>query len=183
MSSIATDPLDLDFISDAGLRKTIKEAIEYIVALLGSTVTSEVSDLYIEETHRVIILYVASIIEAIFLHCFKEKKQVLHYLDYKFISALPSEYNYAGQPGSVVVAVQKELPRSDHQLGLHELVNFFKDKKLIKSETAADILEINDIRNTVHFTKPRTKSCDIDRVEFAFNTLVHIIKHSPKLLK
>lgn len=32
-------------------------------------------------------------------------------------------------------------------------------------------------------TKPRTKSCDIDRVEFAFNTLVYIIKHSPKLLK
>lgn len=182
MSSITPDPLDLDFISDAGLRKTIKEAIEYIVALLGIPLTSEMSSLYIEETHRVIILYVASIIEAIFLHCFKEKKQVLHYLDYKFISTLPSEYNYVGQQGLVVVALQKQVPRLDHQLGLHDLVNFFKDKKLIKSETAADILEINNIRNTVHLSKPRTKRCDIDKVEFAFNTLVHIIKNSPKLL-
>lgn len=183
MSALTHEVLDLNFISDRSLQKTIESAIEYIVSLLTLTEEDGRNSLFIEETYRVIILYVASIIEAIFLHCFKEKGHSILYTEYKHVKKLPGAFHYLNDNGSVIIAVENSVPKLEHQLGLHELVRFFKERKSIKPETALKILEINDIRNTVHLSKTRTKACDIDRVEFAFKILVHIIKNSPKLLK
>lgn len=183
MATLTSVGLDLDFISDASLRKTVIDTIEYMVALLATTEQDWASERYVDETHRIVVLYVASAMEAIFLYCFKIKGYEIPYFDYKYVQNLPPEYIYANQQGIVVVALQKKLSKSDHQLGLHTLVNFYKDKKSIKAETAEQILEINTIRNTVHLTKPRTHACDITHVEAAFDTLVHVIRNSPKLLK
>ena len=58
---------ELDFISDATLRKRVEDSIEYIYVLFDDAKKTE-NKLFQEETYRVIVLYVVSIIEAILLY-------------------------------------------------------------------------------------------------------------------
>ena len=60
------------------------------------------------------------------------------------------------------------------------MVHFMKNNNLMRKETAQKILDINDIRNTFHFTKPRNKiTCEIDGVEKAFELLLKVIENAP----
>lgn len=175
---------DLDFIKDADLRKTIENSIEYIYALLEQSKSNEQNELYREETRRVIILYVVSAIEAILLYFYKIRGEKIEYLEYKFVQHLPSEYEHNGKAGlPVVVAVQEKIEKQEHQIGLHDLVIFLKTKKLIQDKTADDILELNDVRNTLHFNKPRAKNCDVKQVEAALQLLVYTIERAPGVLQ
>lgn len=175
---------DLDFIKDAELRKTLEDSIEYIYALFERSKDDEQKELYKEETNRVIILYVISAIEAVLLYFYKARGEKIEYLEYKFVQTLPPEYGHSGKTGlPVVVAVQEKLEKQEHQIGLHDLVTFFRSKKLIQEKTAADILELNDVRNTFHFSKPRAKKCDLKRVEAALQLLVHTLERAPRVLQ
>ena len=175
---------DLDFIKDKELRKTLEDSIEYIYALFEQSNDDEQKELYREETRRVIILYVISAIEAVLFYFYKERGEKIEYPEYKFIQSLPPEFTHSGKAGlPVVVAVQEKLEKPEHQIGLHELVKFFKTKKLIQEKTATDILELNDVRNTFHFSKPRAKSCDLKRVESALQLLVRTLEKAPGVLK
>jgi len=140
-------------------------------------------DLYAEETRRIIILYVISAIEAILLYLYKERGESLEKIEYKYAHALPEKFLYDGKDGlPVVIAVQQRVPRKEYEIGLRELVYFFETKNLMKKETARDILDMNDVRNTFHFNKPRTKSCEINRVEKAMHLLVYTMERAPKTL-
>lgn len=175
---------DLDFIKDEKLHQTLEDAIEYIYALFEQSKIGEQKQLYKEETYRVIVLYVISAIEAVLLYFYKERGEKIESLEYKFIQLLGKGYEHNERKGmSVIVAVQEKVEKKEHQVGLHELVTFFRDKKLIKKETADDILELNGIRNTFHFNKPRTRDCDLERVEWALKLLVHTIEKAPLTLK
>lgn len=175
---------DLDFIKDKELRKTLEDSIEYIYTLFEQSKDDGQKELYREETHRVIILYVISAIEAVLLYFYKERGEKIEYLEYKFVQTLPTGYGHHGKTGlPVVVAVQEKLEKPEHQIGTHDLVNFFKTKKLIQEKTATDILELNDVRNTFHFSKPRAKNCDLKRVESALQLLVHTLEKAPRALK
>lgn len=175
---------DLDFIKNEELRKRIEDSIEYIYALLEQSKSNEQNELYREETRRVIILYVVSAIEAILLYFYKVRGEKIDYLEYKYVHPLPLEYGHTAKASlPVVVAVQEKMEKQEHQIGLHDLVMFFKTKKLIQEKTANDILELNDLRNTLHFSKPRDKNCDVKRVEAAFQLLVHTIERAPGVLQ
>lgn len=175
---------NLDFIQDAELRKTLTDSIEFIYALFEQSKGNGQKDLYKEETYRVIVLYVVSAIEALLLYIYKTRGEKLQYSDYKYIQILPKEFEHKDKIGSpVVVAIQEKVTRQDFQLGPHELVNFFKDKKIIKETTATEILELNETRNTLHFSKPRTKKCDLVQVESALKMLVYVIDRAPKALQ
>lgn len=175
---------DFEFIKDEELRKTIENSIEYIYTLLEQSKSNDQNELYREETRRVIILYVVSTIEAILLYFYKVRGEKIDYPEYKFVQILPSEYEHSGKPGlPVVIAVQEKLEKHEHQIGLYDLVFFFKTKKLIQEKTANDILELNDIRNTLHFNKPRSKNCDVKQVEAAFQLLVYTIERAPGVLQ
>lgn len=175
---------DLDFIEDTELRKRTEGSIEYSYALLEKSKNDEQSALYREETYRVIILYVVSAIEAILLYLYRVRGEKLVFLDYKFVQPLSPDYRHAKKVGlPVVVAVQEKMEKREHQIGLHDLVTFFKSKKLIKPRMVSDILELNDMRNTLHFGKTRTTDCDIKRVDDAFRLLAHTIELAPTLLQ
>jgi hypothetical protein len=175
---------DLGFIKDKGLRDTLGNSIEYIYALFENSKEGEQKDLYKEETYRVIILYVISAIEAVLLYFFKERGEKMENFEYRFVQSLPREYVHTLKKGlPVIVAVQEKIERKEYQIGLQNLVTFFKGKKLIEEKTADEILELNDIRNTFHFNKPRTKNCDLVRVESALKLLVYAIEKAPKALK
>src|SRR5581483_9479538 len=167
---------DLEFITDKGLRSTIEDSIEYIYALFEELKTGQKKKkLYVEETYRVIILYVISAIEAVLLYFYKERGEKIHSLEYKFVKSLPEGYSHKSKEGlPVVVAVQEKVEKDEHQIGLYDLVALFKNKKFIIERTSDDILELNDIRNTFHFSKPRTKKCELKHVESALNLLVYV---------
>lgn len=173
---------DLDFITDAGLRQTIENSTEYMYALSEEAKEKEKSDLYKEETYRVIMLYTVSVIEAVLLYLYKKHEDEMTFLDYKFVQPLPSEYGHSSNTNSrVVVAVQKREKMAEHKIGMGDLVCFFKERNLMKKETAEQILQINDLRNTFHLSKPRDKAvCDIVQVESALKLLVYVIQNAPK---
>ena len=175
---------DIDFIKDKELQKTLEGSIEYIYALFEQSKDDNQNELYREETHRVIILYVISAIEAVLLYFYKERGEKIEYLEYKFVQILPPEYKHSGKTGSsVAVAVQEKLEKKEYQIGLHDLVIFFKSKKLIQEKTATDILELNDVRNTFHFSKHRVQKCDLKRVEVALQLLVRTLEKAPGVLQ
>jgi len=177
---------DLDFIEDAELRKTLENSIEYISTLFKQSkdTEKEQTELYKEETYRVIILYVVSAIEAVLLYFYKVRGEKITYPEYKFVQILPEQFLYKEKEGSsVVVAVQETMEKKEHQIGLQDLAIFFKGKKLILEKTAIEILELNSLRNTFHFNKPRTNfTCDLKRVESALELLVRTLQNAPKAL-
>lgn len=175
---------ELDFIKDKELRKKLEDSIEYIYALFEQSKDDGQKKLYQEETYRVIILYIVSAIEAVLLYFYKVRGEKIEQTEYKFIQALPLQYGHIGKPGlPVIIAVQEKIEKREHQLGMHELITYFKGKKLIKEQTATDILDMNDVRNTFHFNKPRAHECDLKRVEKALQLLLHTIENAPKTLR
>lgn len=175
---------DLDFIKDEELHKTIEDSIEYIYVLFEQSKNNAQKELYLEETRRVIILYVVSVIEAILLYFYKARGEKIEYPEYKFIHTLPLEYEHHKKAGlPVIIAVQEKVEKQEHQIGLHDLVVFLGDKKLMQDKTADAILELNDVRNTFHLNKPRAKNCDVKRVESALQLLVHTIEKAPGVLQ
>ncbi len=175
---------DLDFINDGKLRNILENSIEYIYALYDRSKSAGQEQLYKEETYRVIILYVISAIEAMLLYFYKERGEKIEYFEYKFAEQLSEKYICKEKDNlPVVIAAREKIEKKDHQIGLYDLITFFLSKKLIQQKTADDILELNDVRNTFHLSKPRVKSCDIERVELALKLLVHTIEKAPLALK
>lgn len=175
---------ELEFIADTELRSRIKDAIEYIYALYERVKKEETNAMFQEETYRVIILYIVSILEAILLYVYKNNKDHVIREEYRYIQALPGEYKHsAKQDCPVVIAVRVPIPKED-RLGMDELVDFFVEKKILKLETANRMSELNNLRNTFHFSKKRDGSkCDVDQVERALELLVYTIEHVPYALK
>ncbi len=174
---------ELDFIKDKELKRTVEDSIQYLSLIFDNAEKSN-SNLYKEETYRVIILYVISIIEAILLYVLKKRDQKITHIQYKYVSSVEGSFMHSKLPESpVVIAVQKEVVKDERKIGLVDLVTFMEKKKLMSPDSALKILNINDIRNTFHFTKPRDKiTCEIKTVENALELLVNIIKRAPKVI-
>ncbi len=174
---------ELDFIKDRELKRTIKDSIQYFSLIFDSAKKSS-SDLYKEETYRVIILYVISIIEAILLYVLKKRGGEMMHIQYKFVSPIQESFKHAELPNSpVVIAVQKEEIKNERRIGLVDLVAFMEKSNLMSETFATKILDTNDIRNTFHFTKPRNKiTCEIETVENALELLVDTIKKARKAI-
>lgn len=174
---------DLGFIKDVDLRKTLEDSIEFIYVLRERSKYVGQNKLCQEEICRIIILYIVSAIEAVLLYFYKDRGEKIEYPEYKFVQLLPPEFGHSEKVGlPLVIAVQEKVERQEYQIGLHDLVIFFKDKKLMPGEIADDILELNDVRNTFHFSKSRIKSCDLGRVERALQLLVYTLEWAPKAL-
>ena len=175
--------MDLAFIKDTDRRESIETAMEDIYALYEESKGDHQHKSYSQETYRVIILYTVSTIEAILLYFYKVRGEKIEYVEYKFIQQLPSEYRHSEKSSSpVVIAVQEKHEKKDYQIGMFDLVVFFKEKKLIQEKTAQAILEINDVRNTFHFSKKSIEHCNIEQVEKALGLLVRTIEKAPSAL-
>jgi len=167
---------DLDFIKDGELRKTLEDSFEYVLALYTLTKDPKQSEIFRNETYRVIIIYVVSFIEAVLLYRYREGGVKFKSYEYKYIQSLVDEYKHIQKPNSqVVIAVQENVEKKDHQIGLNDLVILFKKNKVLKAKTADNILDINEIRNTLHFNKPRTKNFDLNMVNKALQLIIVIL--------
>ena len=184
MTTKMSNKNDLSFLKNEELSKTIEDSIQYIQIILEESEKHE-SALYKEETYRVILLYVISIIEAILIKVLELRKEQIISTEYKYVSLLDKKLKHADLPkGKVVIAVQEKTKKDSRRIGLVELVNFMQKNGLMEKQITQDILDINDIRNTFHFTKPRDKiTCEIIIIEKALELLVNIIKKAPDTIK
>lgn len=174
----------LDFIADKELRKTLEDSIEFVYTLHEGSKAADSNFLYQEETCRVIILYIISAIEAVLLYFFKLRNDKIEKKEYKCIQQMPAEYSHSEKIGSrVVVAIQEMVAKKEYEIGLHDLVTFYEERKMIRKDTAEKILELNDVRNTFHFSKARNKKCDLPRVEGALSLLLYVLEKAPGGLK
>jgi hypothetical protein len=173
----------LTFIKNIALKKAIKDSIEYMNILFDSANDSS-SNAFKEETYRVIILYVVAVIEAVLLCVLKERDDQISVLDYKIPREICKKVKHQDYPqGTFVTAIQCKEIKPDQQIGVQDLVMFMVNNKLMKDDTAKDILEINNIRNTFHLNKPRTDiKLELNKVEKAFSLLYKIIKGAPKAI-
>ncbi len=175
--------IELDFIKDLDLKRTLENSLDFVYSFRERFEDFPENKFHQEENHRIVILYVVSAIEALLLYFYKDRGEKTVNTDYKFIHTLPNEFIHCKKSFSpVVIAVQEKTEKLDRNITLRDLVSFFKDKKLIQEVTANKILELNDVRNTFHFSKPRAKNCDLARVESALNLLVYTLERAPKAL-
>ena len=174
---------DFDFIKDSLLRKNIEDSIEYIYLLHQESKEKGKNILYKEETNRVIILYVISVIEALFLYFYKNISEKDVNIDYKVLQELPKDIISKKEKGKIVLALKQENEKKEYELMLHTLVNFFEKVGRIKSSTKTRILELNQLRNTFHLSKKRKNKCNTKAVEDALDLLVYVIKNISKILK
>ncbi|MBU1104559.1 hypothetical protein KJ664_01510 [Patescibacteria group bacterium] len=171
---------ELDFLKDTDLKRTIEDSIQYIQIIFKLAKNSK-SNLYKEETYRVIVLYVVSIIEAVLLYILNTRNEKINYIDYKHTSPISEKFKHVDLPDdTVVIAVQKQLTKNNKNIGFVELVDFMRRNDLIAEKFAQEILDLNNIRNTFHFTKPRNKiTCEIEVIEKAFELLLKVIENAP----
>ncbi|MFA4830964.1 MAG: hypothetical protein WC862_00775 [Patescibacteria group bacterium] len=184
MSTKLSNENDLSFLKNKELSKIIEDSIQYIQIIFEESDKKE-SALYKEETYRVILLYVTSIIEAILLRVLELRKETIPSIDYKYTSPVNKQFKHVKLPkDTVVIAVQQRSEKDNKRIGLVELVNYMKNNDLVEEKIIQEILDINDIRNTFHFTKPRDQiTFEIKTIEKAFELLVKIIQKAPAVLK
>lgn len=173
----------LNFITDKDLRDRVEKSVRYTLVLFKDS--DKNSDaVHREEANRVIVLYVISIIEAIIFFFYEQSKEKIMKTEYVNITNLPDTYSDISKPGfQLVIATRQEVERKTSQLGLVNIVNFFRGKGLILQTTADSILELNDISNTFHLSKKRSVECTNEKVNEAVELLIHTIKHAPNSLK
>ncbi|MEK7502305.1 MAG: hypothetical protein AAB609_02160 [Patescibacteria group bacterium] len=149
------DANDLSFISDLSLRKKIIDAIETISGLYLFEQDAKYALGLKKEIRRVLILYSASIIEAVLLYLYNKGKFSLSKIDYSDVRVLPNPYQF-DQSFKLVIAKQIEIPKKDRELMLDVLLKFFSEKKIISKELEKNIKKVKDFRNTFHLSKSRS---------------------------
>jgi hypothetical protein len=174
--------MDLAFITDAALRQRVEDAIEYIYTLYEESKGSDKNDLYRTETYRVIILYTISIIEAVLFYLYERKGMTIKKLEYKEKQSLPTKYLHSDTKGRVIIAVEKSSEKSESEISLKELIQFFVTNKVLKKETAEKLHEIMRTRNSVHLRQKGHGSCSVEQVEESLDFLVYVLTHAPKSL-
>ena len=122
------DANDLSFISDLSLRKKIIDAIETISGLYLFEQDAKYALGLKKEIRRVLILYSASIIEAVLLYLYNKGKFSLSKIDYSDVRVLPNPYQF-DQSFKLVIAKQIEIPKKDRELMLDVLLKFFSEKR------------------------------------------------------
>jgi len=141
---------DLVFIGDVELREKIEQAIETISELYLLQQQSFLK----KELRRTMILYAASVIEAVLLYLYKQQNSSALKTEYKDVYPLPKSYQ-KDNAYTFVVAKQFDTVRSDRELQLDTLLNLFRKQGHISKSLALKIEKAKNLRNTFHLSKSR----------------------------
>lgn len=178
--SNSTSKGSLLFISDLSLRKKIENAIEtmaflYLIERNERAKEEKPSPGFLKEIYRMIILYSASVIEAVLLYLYKKKSFSLTKPVYKNVHTLPSEYQL--EPDSkLVFARQKQEQKDVKELMLDILLKTAYEKKVIKKTLSTKIEKLKNVRNTFHLSKSRKGiQCSRQLVNESFKTVLETV--------
>jgi len=172
----------MDFIDDEDLRHKADNALKYATYLMLSHYKNS-NENFKEETCRVIVLYIASILEAVLLYLYSKQGKKIEKIEYKEITILKPVFQNKENGGETVLAIKTKKVISENNIGIHELIKHFEKNKIItKAETGVGLNEINEMRNTHHLSKDRNQKCTIIDVEKALEMLIYTLEKVPLIL-
>lgn len=174
--------MNTDFINDTTLRSRIESAVTYSVALYELAKQSE-QDSFKAETYRVIILYCASIIEAILFSIYHKQSIKIARDTYVDQQQLSTRYTHASKTGRVVIALLQQKEKPEYSISIPELADFLHNQKVLTKTTVLRIKSINETRNSVHLRKQMARACTVVDVEEAFSLLNLVLEHAPRFIK
>ena len=174
---------DFDFVKDNKLKANLIDSVKFLSFLWAlRSKKHEVS----EEVYRTIILYSASIVEALLLNYCKRKELKFFEVKYSKPHSFPKIYQSVldintYQNGEVVLAVKHRVEKKDNGsitfTDLLEELETFLGQRLIKK-----IKEVKNIRNTLHLSKSRDKLRKQD-TEKATKVLLEVVDKLSKEAK
>ena len=168
------DKDSFDFISDEKVKDNIINSIDFSSALW--LLSEKIPEANREESYRTIILYTASIIEALLLYYLSRKNLFLE--EEKFIHTARLGSHFQNNLGETVVAIRKMEKRLAPDFS--KIIDYLE--KTLGKNLSKNIHKIRETRNTFHLLKTRTKIKEQD-VKHANETLLKLIKKIQVKLK
>ena len=165
---------DFSFIRNEILRQNLEEAFDHILTLLPFTESVTYDETAKSAFRKTIIIYTASIVEALLYHVFdkefsddkvKEYYANLEIFDIKVLYEIDeSNQIIAGNFRKVLGKEVKE------KMNLGQIMNFLKDNKVISKSLFEKADEIRKLRNEQHIgTHSQVKSYTKGDLEKAFS--------------
>lgn len=160
------------FVLDKKLRADIEDVLNFSSYLVIAA--SRVSDRrYKEEFYRVIVLYVASIVEALCMYLIAHKKIPLEKLEYKS----PQVVRIMGvqvEGGELVVAKRCPAALNTREIPFVEAIRLLKGKRIISSSLQKSLNSLRSKRNSQHLYGRRDDGITRKDVGFAFDALAKL---------
>lgn len=169
------DNVDFYFVKDLGLRKNLIDSIKFLSFLwLLRDSKNENS----QEIDRTIMLYSASIIEALLLdYCkrkeiqFTEEKYAYEQVVSKSFPAHVDSQKFTN--GKIVLAIKSEKIKLDNAISFENLLE--KLSTFLGKRLTENVYAMKDTRNTLHLSKSR-KTIEIKETEKSMNNVLKIIQ-------
>lgn len=173
------DNANFDFVQDLGLRKNLVDSIKFLSFLWLLRDSKNENG---QEIDRTIMLYSASIIEALLLDYCKRKK--IQFTEEKYTHDQVLSKNFPTcldskkfMNGKIVLAIKSEKIKSDNAItfeNLLEKLSGFLGKRLAK-----EVYALKDTRNTLHLSKSR-KTIELKEAEKSMNNVLKVIEKVSK---
>lgn len=175
--------MDLDFITDSALRQRIEDSVEYVYTTLELSKDATKNETFRSETHRVIILYIASIIEAVLFYLYVKREVHIQKEEYKKVYEIGNGYTNTEVPsGKVIVAAVKMVDKKESEISFKELVTFLEAQKILK-KTSTLMMSLFNMRNSFHLRKKQELPCTIADVEKYLQLLLYTLTNVAKSFK
>lgn len=176
--------MDLDFITDSVLRQRIEDSVEYVYTTLELSKDATKNETFRSETHRVIILYIASIIEAVLFYLYVKREVHIPKEEYKKVHEIGNGYINTEVPsGKVIVATVRMVNKKESEISFKELVTFLEAQEVLKNETSMKMISLFNMRNSFHLRKQQELPCTIADVEKYLELLLYTLTNVAKSFK
>ncbi len=170
----------LGFIADKTLRADIKIALGFASYLIR--ISAKAKYYHKRELRRVVILYVASVVEALCLFLLRQKGLSKERVDYKYAQAIKLPSGVIMPSGkNLVIALQEKTNPFLPEIPFFDAINTLQSEGVVLNTLADKLHALRKKRNSQHLygrTLSRVSTTDVNR---AFLVLQNLFKTIQKI--
>ncbi|MDP3874974.1 MAG: hypothetical protein Q8Q22_00425 [bacterium] len=160
----------LGFITDGTLRADIKIALGFSSYLVRNSAKAKKH--YRRELRRVVILYVASVVEALCLFLISRSSLSKEKMEYKNAHVIKIPDIVLLPKGKVlVVALQEKIPLSLTDTPFFDAINILRGGRIVTTAFAERLHTLREKRNSQHLYNRASKHISATDVNQAFSAL------------
>lgn len=140
------------FIKDRNLRENIDIVFDHIVELVSLSESNQYNEVIKSSFCKTIIIYTASIIEALLLYILQQKKSEEEYAQSKKSFKIEKVLYKVDEKKRIVLGAEVEEKEkfSFKKINLGQINKLCKEKGFIKEELFKDIDSVRELRNRQH---------------------------------
>lgn len=162
------------------LYQDILDALHFAVYLIDAS-TQAGKKRHREEFYRVIILYIAAVVEAACLCLVKIKKIQPTKLELRKIEPIFG-WSKKRKNHQYIVAVREEIKLPLAKLNFDRAIKILKEHKILPDELTSKLIKLKDMRNTQHLYNRRKRSVNTKDVGLASDVFMEILEELNKTL-